>query len=191
MLNCGRYLRKICTASLRTVGGNPPPLNGNLDPVWLVRRGSFFVRHVYCGYGFVKLAVISCGIMGEKHIYLASKGHPLGYQNGKRLTCACVCACSYVFAGFGYVVCRVFAGITHLLQVGQVKIYCRVCGCARATPPPCHLLCKPDIFFVFFDYQYGLFANHWGSRGESGQKKTPLGEPAGWSLRTFRGDGGI
>ena len=82
----GRYAPLIC----EPLGGILRPSDGNLGPAWLVRRGSFFVRHVKCGYGFVKKAVLACGELVGKYVYLTSKGHATGYTNDKSTTRAYV-----------------------------------------------------------------------------------------------------
>jgi hypothetical protein len=41
--------------------------------------------------------------------------------------------------------------ITGLQSLNEMlQKYLAVRGCARATPPPMHLLCKPDMFFCIF-----------------------------------------
>ena len=51
---------------------------------------------------------------------------------------------SCMFAGFGYRLqgSRVSAMVSNKIKIWLVR------GYARDTPPPRHLLCKPDIFFV-------------------------------------------
>ena len=78
----GRYAPLV----FEPLGGILRPPDGNLGPAWLVRRGSFFVRHVYWGDGFVSLAVIRCWVCGGLCVYRRPKGHPMGYQLGKSAT---------------------------------------------------------------------------------------------------------
>ena len=62
------------------------PLFLPLDPAWLVRRGSFFVRHVKCGYGFVKPLDIAGWVCGGLCVFRRPDDHPHGYQLGKSTT---------------------------------------------------------------------------------------------------------
>jgi hypothetical protein len=54
-----------------------------------------------------------------------------------------------------------------------------VCGCARATPPPRHLLCKPDIIFVFLGYPYRYVCNLLGE-APTHPTKNPPDKPEGY-----------
>ena len=64
-------------------------------------------------------------------------------------------------------------------------------GYARATGDPRHLLCKPDIIFVFFRLAIRVILRTIGVpyRGSrvSGHKKPPPEDQQGGSLRTVRG----
>ena len=126
------------------------PLSSQLGPAWLVRRGSFFVRHVYCGYGFVKLADIRCGKMGGKHVFRKPKGHPHGYQLGKSITR--MCAGAGVFAGFG--MCSRGCNSQPVSQRGNHhRWFVKIFGGARVREghptPPAFAMQTRHLFCIF------------------------------------------
>lgn len=67
------------------------------------------------------------------------------------------------------VVCpRVSAMVTNKIKIWLVR------GYARDTPPPLHLLCKPDIFFLLFRLSVWLICEPLGRTGFP-KEKTPAG----------------
>ena len=60
---------------------------------------------------------------------------------------------------------------------GEIKIYLLDTH-ARDTPPPCQLLCKPDIFFLLLRLSIWLICEPLGETRPP-KKNPPLGEPTG------------
>ena len=64
-----------------------------------------------------------------------------------------------------------------VMVTNKIKIWL-VRGYARDTPPPRHLLCKPDIFFLLFRLSVWLICEPLGETGVPNEK-TPTGGTSG------------
>jgi len=71
----------------------------------------------------------------------------------------------------------------------KIKKNLTVYGYARDTPPPLHMLCKPDIFFLLFRLSVWLICEPLGGTGVPNEK-TPAGRTNRGNFANLWGDRG-
>ena len=121
------------------------------------------------------------------------KGHPTANKHDKSITRGRAGAGSL----WGFPMCsrglayvrgvKVSAMLTNKIKIWLVR------GYARVTPPPLHLLCKPDIFFLLFRLSIWLICEPLG-RTPPPKEKPPAGRTSKGAihvtLRTIGGNRG-